>query len=274
MAIIAIFFFWPAAQAIYFSFMLEDPFGFSSTFVGLENYARLFTSSAYLQSALFTLVFSALIAFFSLAIALLLAVKANAVVRGASTYKTLLMWVYAVAPAVAGAMGVFLFDRNFGPLHAFFNQLGGGFNPQTDALDATLMLALVAVWKQVPVNFIFFLSGLQGVPKSVREAAAIDCRSDTRRFWTVVFPLLAPTSFFLLIINITYAFFDTFGIVDTMTSGRPGGATATLVYKVYQDGFLGADLGGSSAQSVVLMIVVLLLTMVQFRLIEKRIHYS
>jgi sn-glycerol 3-phosphate transport system permease protein len=208
-----------------------------------------------------------------LAIALVLAVKANAVLRGQSTYRLLLTWVYAVAPAVAGITAYFLFNRHIGVMYDMIVSTGWDFSPETNALDASIMLTLVSVWKQVPVNFVFFLAGLQSIPKSVREAAQLDCESATRRFWTITFPLLAPTAFFLMVINITYAFFDTFGLIDTLTQGRPGGATTTLVYKVYQDGFLGADLGLSSAQSVILMILVLALVMVQFRFVERKIHY-
>lgn len=271
--IILVFFFWPAAQAFYLSFMLEDPWGLSSQFVGLENYTTLLNDPDYLSTFVFTLVYSALVSFFSLAIALLLAVKANSIVHGRSPYRVLLTWVYAIAPAVAGITAYFIFDRQVGVLHHFLNDLGWAFEPTTDAFDAAAMLILVSVWKQIPVNFVFFLAGLQGIPKSVREAAQIDCASGQRRFWTITLPLLAPTAFFLLVINLTYAFFETFGLIDTLTQGRPGGATTTLVYKVYQDGFLGADLGLSSAQSVVLMLLVLMLTVIQFRFIERKIHY-
>lgn len=274
MAIVAVFFFWPAAQAIYQSFLLEDPFGISSQFVWFDNYREVLNSSRYLTSAIFTVIFSAAVAFMSLSVALLLAVKADGILKAQGPYKTLLMWVYAVAPPVAGLLGTMLFNQHIGPLYAFLNDAGWPFQPTVDAFDAGAMLIVVASWKQISVNFLFFLAGLQSIPRTVREAAMIDCSSGATRFWTITFPLLAPTSFFLLIINIVYAFFETFGIIDTMTEGRPGGGTATLVYKVYQDGFLGADLGGSSAQSVILMIIVLVLTIAQFRLLDRRIHYS
>lgn len=271
--IIAVFFFWPAAQALQMSFMLEDPWGMSSQFVGLENYQLLFSDETYGSSFVFTLVFSFLVSFISLALALLLAVKANSVLRAQKTYRVLLTWVYAVAPAVAGLGAYFIFNRQIGVLSQAFNSWGWAFNPETDGFDASAMLILVAVWKQVPVNFLFFLAGLQSIPKSILEASLIDCQSDSKRFFSITFSLLAPTSFFLLVINLTYAFFETFGLIDTLTQGRPAGETTTLVYKVYQDGFLGADLGISSAQSVVLMVLVLALTAVQFRFIERRIHY-
>lgn len=272
-AIIVIFFLWPAAQAIYQSFLLEDAFGLSSQFVWFKNYSDTILSTSWLQSAGFTAIFSLLVTFLSLALALLLAVKANEVIRGASTYKTTLMWAYAIAPPVAGLMGNLMFNPLIGDLYKFFNAIGWDFNHKLDAFDASFVVILISVWKQVSVNFIFFLSGLQGIPKAVNEASMMDCRSPTRRFWTITFPLLAPTTFFLMVINITYAFFETFGIIDTTTQGAPGGATTTLVFKVYQDGFRGADLGGSSAQSVVLMILVLILTVVQFRYIERKVHY-
>lgn len=271
--IIAVFFLWPAAQAIYQSFLLEDAFGISKQFVWFRNYEDTILNAAWLQSAGFTVIFSTLVTFFSLAIALLLAVRANEVLHGSSSYKTMLMWAYAVAPPVAGLMGNLMFNPFVGDLYAALNVMGWDFNQKLDAFDASFVVILISVWKQVSVNFIFFLSGLQGIPKGVMEAATLDCRSAEKRFWTITFPLLAPTTFFLMVINITYAFFETFGIIDTTTRGAPGGATNTLVYKVYTDGFLGADLGGSSAQSVILMLMVLALTVIQFRFIERKVHY-
>lgn len=271
--IIAIFFVYPAAQAVYLSFMLEDPWGMSSTFVGLENYQMLFESGEYRSSVLFTIMFAVVVSTISLSLALLLAVKADGILHGQGPYKVTLTWVYAVAPAVAGIMGGFLFNPHIGSLTELFAAVGWQFSFQTDPVDATIALVLVSVWKQVSVNFIYFLAGLQSISYAVREAALLDCVSDSKRFWTITFPLLAPTGFFLLVINLTYAFFDTFGVIDTMTAGGPGGNTTSLVYKVYRDGFVGADLGGSSAQSVVLLLLVLTLTFIQFRFVEKRVHY-
>ncbi len=274
LTIIAIFFYWPAGYAFQSSFYLQDPFGFGSTFVGMDNYSRLARSTNYLDSLSFTVVFTLVVTFFSLAIALLLAVKADKVIRGAKTYRTLLMWVYAIAPPVAGLMGVMLFDQSRGNLTQLFQSLGWDYTLGVNYWDTAIAMMTVSIWKQIPVNFIFFLSGLQAIPQSVREAAMIDNRSGTRRFWDITFPLLAPTGFFLLIINITYALFDTFGIIDTLVKGEPGNNPMTLVYRVFVDGFRGGDLGGSSAQSVVLMVLVLILTIVQFRFMERRIHYT
>lgn len=272
--IIAIFFYWPAGWALQSSFYLQDPFGFGSTFVGVDNYTDLTNNGEYMRIAWFTVVYSALVTFFSLSIALLLAVKADNVIRGAKSYRTLLMWVYAIAPPVAGFLGILFFDQRNGPLTVLFQTFGWDFRLGVNYNSTATAMVMVAVWKQIPVNFIFFLSGLQSIPRAVREAAMIDNRSATGRFWQVTFPLLAPTAFFLLIINITYALFDTFGILDTLMKGEPGNNPMTLVYKVYLDGFRGNDLGGSSAQSVILMVLVLLLTVFQFRLIERRIHYT
>ncbi len=274
LCIIAIFFYWPAAHALHSSFYLQDPFGFGSTFVGLDNYSDLLGNTEYRRIAWFTVIFTVLVTFLSLSLALLLAVKADKVIRGARSYRTLLMWVYAVAPPVAGFIGLIMFNQSWGPLTRLIESFGHEFLLGVNYNNTAFAMVLVSVWKQVPVNFIFFLSGLQSIPKSVREAALIDNASASGRFWDVIFPLLAPTGFFLLIINITYALFDTFGVVDTLVKGEPGNNPMTLVYKVYVDGFRGNDLGGSSAQSVVLMVLVLALTVFQFRLVERRIHYT
>ncbi|MBO6807302.1 ABC transporter permease subunit [Thalassospira sp.] len=271
--IISIFFLWPAVQALYQSFLLEDAFGLSSQFVWFRNFEDVLSSSSWTRSAIFTVVFSVLVSVLSIAISLFLAVRADEVIRGAKTYKTLLMWGYAIAPPVAGLLGIMMFNPLMGDLYMVFNSFGFEFNHIENPNDAAFVVILIAVWKQVSVNFIFFLSGLQGIPKSIQEAATLDCKSPERRFWTITFPLLAPTTFFLLVINLTYAFFETFGIIDVSTKGAPGGSTATLVYKVYVDGFLGADMGGSAAQSVLLMIMVSVLTVFQFRFIERKVHY-
>lgn len=274
MAIIGVFFFWPAWEAIYSSFFIEDPFFGKKTFVGFDNYTDAVSRSDYIRTANFTLWFTILVAFGSLAIGLILAVAADRIIRGAESYKTLLMWVYAIAPPVAGLIGVMFFDQHIGPFVDFVALFGWDMRIGVSYFDTAFAMTFVSTWKQIPYNFIFFLSGLQSIPNSLREAAAIDCRSRLKRFWTIIFPLLAPTSFFLLIINITYAFFETFGVVDTMVKGEPGNNPITLVYKVFQDGFRGLDVGGSSAQSVILMILVLALTIIQFRFIERRVHYT
>jgi len=274
MLIIAVFFVWPAAEAVRSSFYLEDPFFGNATFVGMANYVDAVTASDYRRTAGFTALFVLVVSVVSLALGLMLAVSADRVLRGRSAYKTLLMWVYAIAPPVAGLIGVMLFDQHIGPLVDFAALFGWNMRIGVNYWDTGIAMMVVATWKQVPYCFIFFLSGLQSIPNSVREAAAIDCRSETRRFWSITFPLLAPTTFFLLILNITYAMFETFGMIDQIVKDQPGNSPVTLVYKVFRDGFRGNDLGGSSAQSVILMIFVLLLTVAQFRLIERRIHYT
>ena len=273
-AIIAIFFYWPSAQAIHSSFFIEDPFGFGSAFVGLDNYTDALTAPEYQKIARFTVAYSLIVTFLTLSLGLLLALKADAVIRGQSTYKTLLIVVYAIAPPVAGLIGMMFFDQHIGPFVHFVALFGWDMKVGINYLDTAFAMIAVAVWNQIPYNFIFFLSGLQGIPASIREAAAIDCKSGTRRFWTVILPLLTPTAFFLLVINMTYSLFDTFGVIDVIVKDKPANNPITLVYKVYLDGFRGNDLGSSSAQSVILMVIVLALTLIQFRFIERRVHYG
>lgn len=273
LAITLVFFFWPAGQAIWQSTQLQDPFGLQSQFVGLENFTRLFDQPSYLNSFRITAIFSALVAIIGLSLSLLLAVKADHVIRGASVYKTLLIWPYAVAPVVAGVLWLFLFSPSLGVIAVWLQNLGIGWNPLLNGDHALILVTIAAVWKQISYNFLFFLAGLQAIPKSLIEAAALDGASPARRFWNIVFPLLSPTTFFLLVVNVIYAFFDTFAVIDATTSGGPGGATAILVYKVYQDGFRGLDLGSSSAQSVVLMVIVVALTVFQFRYIDRKVQY-
>ena len=272
-AITIIFFFWPATQAIWYSFQLQDAFGLSTQFVGLRNFADLFGDSHYLDSFKVTALFSILVAGLGIAVSLLLATMADRVVRGALAYKTLLIWPYAVAPAVAGVLWAFLFAPSIGICTYFLKRMGVDWNWVIQGDQAMLLVVIAAVWKQVSYNFLFFLAGLQSIPKSLIEAAAIDGAGPTRRFWTIVFPLLSPTTFFLLVVNIVYAFFETFGVIDATTQGGPAGATQILVYKVYYDGVKAADLGGSSAQSVILMMIVIALTVVQFRFVEKKVQY-
>ena len=273
LVITVVFFFLPATQALYQSLLVEDAFGASTQFVWFENFQHLFRDDAYLSSLRVTLAFSTLVAVIGLSFALLLAVMADRVLRGASVYKTLLIWPYAVAPAVAAVLWLFLFNPTLGVVAHALGVLGVTWNHVLDSDQALLIIVIAAAWKQVSYNFLFFLAGLQSIPRSLIEAAAIDGAGPMRRFWTIVFPLLTPTAFFLLVVNVTYAFFDTFAIVDAATSGGPGRATEILVYKVYVDGFKGLDLGGSAAQSVILMAIVIGLTFVQFRYIERKVNY-
>jgi len=273
LAITIVFFFLPASQALYQSLLVQDAFGTNTQFVWFENFQALFHDEDYLKSFKVTAVFSALVASLGLSVSLVLAVFADRVLRGASVYKTLLIWPYAVAPAVAAILWLFLFNPTLGVVAHWLKGLGIPWNPLLDGTDALIMVVIAAVWKQVSYNFLFFLAGLQSIPKSLIEAAAIDGAGPVRRFATIVFPLLSPTTFFLLVVNIVYAFFDTFAIIDAATSGGPAQATQILVYKVYADGFKGLDLGGSAAQSVVLMAIVILLTFVQFRYVERKVQY-
>ena len=274
MVIVLVFFFWPAGQAIYQSFLREDAFGTSTEFVGIDNFVELFNDASYLASFKTTLIFSVLVAVLGLVISLMLAVMADRVIKGATGYKTLLIWPYAVAPAVAGVLWLFMFAPSIGVVAWALRRVGFDWNHLLNGTHAMALIVMAAVWKQISYNFLFFLAGLQSVPKSLIEAAAIDGAGPWRRFWTVQFPLLSPTTFFLLVMNVVYAFFDTFGIVDAATHGGPGKDTAILVYKVYFDGFKGLDLGGSAAQSVVLMVIVIALTVFQFRYVEKKVNYS
>ena len=273
MAIVLVFFFWPAFQAIYQSVLTEDAFGTSTEFVGLLNFARLWNDETYLASFWTTAVFSVLVAGLGLTLALLLAVMDDRVIKGAAFYKTLLIWPYAVAPAVAGVVFLFMFAPSVGVVSYALVLFGIDWNHLLDEDHAMALIVLTAVWNQISYNFLFFLAGLQSIPKSLIEAAAIDGARPWRRFWTIVFPLLSPVTFFLLVINIVYAFFSTFGIVDTATQGGPGKSTSILVYRLYYDGFKALDLGGSAAQSVVLMVIVITLTVIQFRYVEKKVQY-
>ena len=273
MAIILVFFFWPAAQALYFSVQQQDAFGTSVNFVGFENFKSLFADETYLASFKTTAIFSFWVALLGLTLSLLLAVMADRVVKASRLYKTLLVWPYAVAPAVAGVLWLFMFAPSIGVVSYALRAMGIDWNHLLEGTHAMILIVFAAVWKQISYNFLFFLAGLQSIPKSLIEAAAIDGAGPWRRFWTVQFPLLTPTTFFLLVINIIYVFIDTFAIIDAATSGGPGKETAILVYKVYFDGIKALDLGGSAAQSVVLMGILIALTVVQFRYVERRVHY-
>jgi sn-glycerol 3-phosphate transport system permease protein len=273
LAITIVFFFWPASQAIWYSFQLQDAFGLKTQFVGLQNFYTLFKDPHYLQSFRVTAIFSFAVAAIGITLSLLLAVFADRVVRGAMAYKTLLIWPYAVAAAVAGVLYAFMFAPSIGIVTFWLKGLGVHWNWVIDGDQAMLLVIMAAVWNHISYNFLFFLAGLQSIPRSLIEAAAIDGAGPWRRFWTIVFPLLSPTAFFLLVVNVVYAFFGTFGIIDATTQGGPATSTQILVYKVYHDGVKAGDLGGSSAQSVVLMAIVIALTVVQFRYIERKVQY-
>ncbi|MEO7055227.1 MAG: sn-glycerol-3-phosphate ABC transporter permease UgpA [Caldimonas sp.] len=271
--VIGVFFFWPAAQAILQSLQQQDAFGTSTEWVGLANFQRVFSDPSYVESFKTTAIFSLLVAVGGILISLMLAIFADRIVRGALAYKTLLIWPYAVAPAVAGVLWLFMFAPSIGVVSYALHHAGISWNSLLNSNDAMALIVMAAIWKQISYNFLFFLAGLASIPKSLIEAAAIDGAGPWRRFWSIVFPLLSPVTFFLLVINIVYAFFDTFGIIDAATEGGPGKDTAVLVYKVYYDGFKALDLGGSAAQSVVLMVIVVSLTVIQFRFVEKKVNY-
>ena len=273
LAIVLVFFFWPAFQALIQSLQQSDAFGTSVTWVGLDNFRALFADDSYVASFKTTLIFSSLVTVLGLSIALVLAVFADRVVRGSAIYRTFLILPYAVAPVVTGVLFSFMFSSSIGVVAYALKQVGIPFNYLLNANDAMALVVMAAVWKQISYNFLFFLAGLQSIPKSLIEAAAIDGAGPVRRFWNIQLPLLSPTTFFLLVINMVYAFFDTFAIIDAVTQGGPGKETATLVYRVYFDGFRGMDMGSAAAQSVVLMAIVIVLTVVQFRYVEKKVHY-
>ncbi len=273
LAIIGIFFFLPAGQAVLQSFQVEDAFGMSREWVGLENFRQLWDNPDYLGSFQRTALFSVLVAGIGIVVSLALAIFADRIVRFAMVYKTLLIVPYAVAPVIAGVLWVFLFSPSIGVVTYYLGKLGYGWNHLMNENQAMALIVLASVWKQISYNFLFFLAGLQSIPKALIEAASIDGADPWRRFWNIQLPLLSPTTFFLLVINIVYAFFDTFGIIDAATQGGPGQSTSILVYKVYLDGFKALDLGGSAAQSVVLMAIVVVLTVIQFRYVEKKVQY-
>ncbi len=268
-----IFFIWPASQALYQSLLVEDAFGLSTQFVWFENFKELFADPHYWGSFQRTFLFSFLVAGLSMSIALLLAVMADRVIKGSGLYRTLLIWPYAVAPAAAGALFFFMFNPTLGFIPYLLQFFGYDWNHKLNGNEAMALVVFAAAWKQIAYNFLFFLAGLQSIPKSLIEAAAIDGAGPGRRFWTIIFPLLSPTTFFLLVVNVVYAFFETFGIIDSITGGGPANSTQILVYKVYNDGFVGLDLGGSAAQSAILMAIVIGFTVFQFRFVEKKVEY-
>ena len=269
----AVFFFYPAGQAIWQSLFIPDPFGLSSVFVGLGNFEFLFSDKFYRASFTTTAIFSILVTLCSMIPALFLAVMADRLIKGSDTYRTMLIWPYAVAPAIAGVLWLFMFNTRVGVVSWYLGQLGYDWNHVLNGGEAMSLVVIASAWGRISYNFLFFLAALQAVPRSVIEAAAIDGARFWKRFWTVVLPLLSPTAFFLLVVNIVYSFFETFGVIHTITSGGPQQSTTILVYKVFADGFVGQDLGSSAAQSVVLLFVVGLLTVIQFKYIEKKVHY-
>jgi len=273
LAVTLVFFFWPAGQAVYMSVLSQDAFGQSVTFVGLDNFKEVLSDPDYIKTLWRTLIFSGAVAVCALVPALLFAVMAERVVRGATFYRTVLVLPYAIAPAIAGVLWLFMFSPSIGILAYGLKKLGVDWNPRLDGGDAMLLVIMAAAWKQISYNFLFFLAGLQSIPKALLEAASIDGAGEWHKFRTIVFPLLSPTTFFLLVVNIVYAFFDTFGIIDAVTSGGPAKATEVLVYKVYYDGVHALNLGSSSAQSVILMAIVILLTAIQFKYVERKVHY-
>lgn len=273
LAVTVIFFFWPAGQAVYQSLMRQDPFGLSKRFVGFENFSEVLRDPLYLNSVRLTIVFSVAVIAFAMLAGLGLAVMADRQIRGAGVYRMLLMWPYAVAPAVAAALWLFIFHPSIGLLGRALNQAGVRWDYHLNGNQAMLLIVMASAWKQVSYNFIFFLAGLQSIPKSVLEASAVDGAAGAHHFWRVILPLLSPTTFFLLVVNVIYAFFETFGVVHALTGGGPGNATETLIFKVYSDGVLNLHLGSSAAQSVILLAIVILLTAVQFRYAEQRVHY-
>lgn len=268
-----VFFFLPAGQAIYTSTLLQDPLGLSVQFVGLENFQTVLADPGYVSTLQRTVLFSIAVTALSMIPALALAVMADSVVKGATAYKTVLVIPYAIAPAVAGALWLFLFQPSVGVVAYYLKRLGVDWDPRLDGTDAMVLIIIASAWKQIGYNFLFFLAGLQSIPKSLIEAASIDGAREMRRFWTIVLPLLSPTTFFLLVVNITYAFFDTFGVIHAVTQGGPGKSTEVLIYKAWYDGLIAQDLGRSSAQAVILMVIVIGLTIVQFRYVERKVHY-
>jgi len=268
-----VFFIWPASQALYQSLLIENAWGTSFEFVWFENFETLLADELYHDTVLRTALFSILVAVLAMSFALILAGFADRVVKGATVYRTLLIWPYAIAPVVAGALWVFMFDPTLGIITYWLASIGAEWNHKLNGSQAMALVVLAAAWKQVAYNFLFFLAAMQSIPKSVLESAAIDGAGPVKRFWTIIFPLISPTTFFLLVINAVYAFFDTFGIIHAVTKGGPGQDTTIMVYKVYNDGFVGLDLGGSAAQSVVLMAIVIALTVIQFRYVERRVEY-
>ncbi|MBZ8132034.1 sn-glycerol-3-phosphate ABC transporter permease UgpA [Afifella sp. IM 167] len=273
LAVTLVFFLWPAAQAVRQSFLREDAFGLKTSFVWLENYTRLFHDPNYLNSLKVTVVFAASVTLLSVALGLLFALAVDRMIASSRLYTTLLVWPYAVAPAVAGVLWWFMFNPTLGVIPYVLEGLGYDWNHLLSPTDAMILVVAASTWKQISYNFLFFVAGLQAIPRALGEAAAIDGAGPVKRFFSITFPLLSPTTFFLMVVNTVYAMFDTFPVIHATTEGNPAQSTNILVYKVYVDGFLGLNLGSSAAQSVVLMAIVIALTVIQFRYIERRVEY-
>ena len=271
----ATFFYWPALQGLAQSVMRSDPFGQRNTFIWLDNFIALFTDPLYLKSIATTLVFSTCVAAVSISIGLFIAAMANRALKAKALIRTMLIWPYAVAPAISGILWLFLLHPSYGVVAiAIKRWLGIDWNPVLDGKDALFMVVMASAWKEISYNFVFFIAGMQAIPGSLIEAAAMDGASPFRRFWKITLPLLSPTLFFLTVMNIIYSFFETFGVIHMMTQGGPGGATNILVYKVYQDGFIGLNLGSSAAQSIVLMSLIIVITVFQFKYVERKVQYA
>jgi sn-glycerol 3-phosphate transport system permease protein len=269
------FFYWPALQGLYQALMRSDPFGLHNRFIWFENFIDLFKDPLYLKSIAITLMFSAAVAAVSISFGLFIAAMANRALRCKAVIRTLLIWPYAVAPAISGILWLFLLHPSYGIVAlAIKKWFGADWNPVLRGSDAMIMVIMASAWKQISYNFVFFMAGLQAVPHSLIEAAVMDGASPFRRFWAITFPLLSPTLFFVTVMNLIYSFFETFGVIHTVTQGGPGGATNILVYKVYQDGFIGLNLGSSSAQSIVLMSLIVVITLLQFKYVERKVHYA
>ena len=274
LAITLVFFVWPTYDALSGAFYRADPFGLSKHFARLANFTTLFADQGYLHAFGVTALYAAATTLVSMGLGLLLAVLTDGLLRGHALFRTLFIWPYAVAPAIAGALWMFVFAPQVGPGTRLLVSLGIQWNYTLHGNQAMLLVIALTAWQQIAYNFLFFTAGLQGVPASMLEAASLDGAGPVRRFWDVTFPLLAPTTFFLLVMNTLYVFFDTFGVIHIVTQGGPANATTTLVYKLYEDGFQNLNLGSAAAQSIILMALVGLLTVFQFRHLDRKVHYQ
>jgi sn-glycerol 3-phosphate transport system permease protein len=272
--IIFVFFYWPSGQALFWAFTLEPPFGGAARWVGWRNFEDVLASPTYRRAVLNTLVFALSTSAISLFLGLVFAIFADRGLRGIVIYKTAVMWPYAVAAPVAAVIWQFIFQPSIGFVGMLNHWRPGIWNPNTNGLHAMVMVVVASCWISITFNFVFFLAGLQAIPNSLVEAAAMDGAGPVRRWFDLVFPLISPTFFLLIVLNVSTSFTEGFGVINVMTQGGPGGATEILVYKIYRDGFLGLDFSSSSAQSVILMGLVIMVTLLQFRIIERRVHYA